>query len=76
MVQLSYPYMTTGKAIALTRWAFVGKVVSLFFDMLLIIGLFPKEQESFKFMAADTICSDFGVQRNSLSLFPHLFAMK
>ena len=30
MVQLSYPYMTTGKAIALTRWAFVGKVMSAF----------------------------------------------
>ena len=31
MVQLSHPYMTTGKTIALTRWAFVGKVMSLFF---------------------------------------------
>ena len=30
-VQLSHPYMTTGKTIALTRWAFVGKVMSLFF---------------------------------------------
>ena len=30
MVQLSHPYMTTGKTIALTRWAFVGKVMSLF----------------------------------------------
>ena len=34
MVQLSHPYMTTGKTIALTRWIFVGKVVSLFFIML------------------------------------------
>ena len=33
-VQLSYPYMTTGKTIALTRWAFVGKVMSLLFNML------------------------------------------
>jgi len=31
-VQLSHPYMTTGKAIALTRWTFVGKVISLFFS--------------------------------------------
>ena len=31
IVQLSYPYMTTGKTIALTRWIFVGKVMSLFF---------------------------------------------
>ena len=35
MVQLSHPYMTTGKTIALTRWTFVGKVMSLFFNMLL-----------------------------------------
>ena len=33
-VQLSHPYMTTGKTIALTRWTFVGKVTSLFFNML------------------------------------------
>ena len=33
-VQLSHPYMTTGKTIALTRWTFVGKVISLFFNML------------------------------------------
>ena len=32
-VQLSHPYMTTGKTIALTRWTFVGKVISLFFNM-------------------------------------------
>ena len=34
MVQLSHPYVTTGKAIALTRWTFVGKVMSLLFNML------------------------------------------
>ena len=34
VVQLSHPYMTTGKTIALTRWTFVGKVMSLFFNML------------------------------------------
>ena len=33
-VQLSRPYMTTGKTIALTRWTFIGKVMSLFFNML------------------------------------------
>ena len=33
-VQLSYPYMTTGKTIALTRWTFVGKVISLLLNML------------------------------------------
>ena len=34
MVQLSHPYMTTGKTIALTRWIFVGKIMSLLFNML------------------------------------------
>ena len=34
MVQLSHPYMITGKTIALTRWTFVGKVMSLLFNML------------------------------------------
>ena len=34
MVQLSHPYMTTGKAIALTVWIFVGKVISLLFNIL------------------------------------------
>ena len=34
MVQLSYPYMTTGRTIALTKWTFVGKVMSLFFNTL------------------------------------------
>ena len=34
MVQLSHPYMTTGKTITLTRWTFVGKVMSLLFNML------------------------------------------
>ena len=33
-VQLSHPYMTTGKTIALTRWTFLGKVISLLFNML------------------------------------------
>ena len=43
MVQLSHPYMTTGKTIALTRWTFVGKVMSLLFNMLssLVIALLP-----------------------------------
>ena len=37
IVQLSHPYMTTGKAIALTRWTFVGKEMSLLFNMLLYL---------------------------------------
>ena len=39
MVQLSHPYMTTGKNIALTRWSFVGKVMSLLFNMLSRLGI-------------------------------------
>ena len=43
-VQLSHPYMTTGKTIALTRWTFVGKVLSLLFNMLsrLVITFLPR----------------------------------
>ena len=37
IVQLSHPYMTTGKPIALTRWTFVGKVMSLLFNMLFLV---------------------------------------
>ena len=46
IVQLSYPYMTTGKTIALTRWTFVGKVMSLLFNMLsrLVIGFLPRSK--------------------------------
>ena len=45
-VQLSHPYMTTGKTIALTRRTFVGKVISLLFNMLprLVITLFPRSK--------------------------------
>ena len=46
IVQLSYPYMTTGKTIALTRWIFVGKIVSLLFNMLsgLVITFLPRSK--------------------------------
>ena len=45
-VQLSHPYMTTGKTIALTRWNFVGKVMFLLFDMLsrLVITFLPRSK--------------------------------
>ena len=44
IVQLSYPHMTTGKTIALTRWTFVGKVTSMLFNMLssLVIAFLPR----------------------------------
>ena len=46
MVQLSHPYMTTGKIIAFTRWTFVGKVMSLLFNMLssLVIAFLPRRK--------------------------------
>ena len=64
IVQLSHPYMTTGKTIALTRRTFVGKVMSLLFNMLsrLIITFLPKSKR-LNFMAAITICSDFGARK-------------
>ena len=46
IIQLSHPYMTTGKTIALTRWTFVGKVMSLLFNMLstLVITFLPRSK--------------------------------
>ena len=46
IVQLSHPNMTTGKTIALTRWTFVGKVMSLLFNMLfsLVITFLPRSK--------------------------------
>ena len=46
MVQLSHPYMTTGKTIALTRWTFVNKVMSLLFNMLsrFVIGFLSRSK--------------------------------
>ena len=66
MAQLSHPYMTTGKTIALTRWNFAGKVISLLFLYAVWIchSFSSKEQASFNSMAAVTICGDFGAQEN------------
>ena len=49
IVQISHPYMTTGKTIALTRWTFVGKVMALLFNMLsrLVITFLPKSKHLF-----------------------------
>ena len=74
IVQLSHPYLTTGKTIAFTRWAFVGKVMSLLFNILskLVISFLPRSKRLF-------LLRDFGARKNTLSLFPlfpHLFAMK
>ena len=68
IVQLSHPYMTTGKTIALTRWTFAGKVMSLFFNILsrLVIIYLPRSKH-LNFVAPVTICSDFGAPRNKVS---------
>ena len=62
VVQLSHPYMTTGKTIAFTRRTFVGKVMSLLFNMLSRFFI-----AFLNFMAAVTICSDFGAPQNKVS---------
>ena len=71
IVQLSHPYITTGKTIALTRWTFVGKVMSLLFNMpsRLIIAFLPRSKH-LNFMAAVIVCSDYGVQENKVC---HIF---
>ena len=73
-VQLSHPYMTTGKTIALTRWTFVGKAMSLLLNMLsrLVIAFLPRSK-NLNFMAAVIICSDFGVQKNKVFHCFHCF---
>ena len=73
IVQLSHPYMTTGKTIALTTQTFVDKVMSLFFNMLsrLVIAVFPRSKHLL--ISAVTICSDFGAQENIVCHSFHCF---
>ena len=80
IVQLSYHYMTTGKTIALTRWSFVGKVISLLFNMLfrLVITFLPRS----KCLLISWLQSPYAVilelkkiKSATVSVFPHLFAM-
>ena len=79
--QLLHPYMTTGKNRALTRWTFVSKVMSLFFNMLsrFVIAFLPR-RKCLNFVAAITICNDFRAPKikylNFFYCFPLLFAMK
>ena len=68
----SHPYMTTGKTIALNRWTFVSKVMSLLFNLGVYVGhsFSSKEQVSFNVMDAVTICSDFRAQKKSDTVSP------
>ena len=79
IVQLSHPYMTTGKTIALTRWTFFGNEMSLLFNMLsrLVIAFLPRR----KCLLILWLQSPYTVILNpqnkvSVSIVSHLFAMK
>jgi len=78
MLQLSHPYMTTGKTIALTRWTFVGKVMSLLFNMLsrLVIAFLPRSKGLLISRWSAVILEPPKNSLSLFSLFPHLFAMK
>ena len=76
-VQLSHPYMTTGKTIALTRQTFAGKVMSLLFNMLsrLVMTFLPRN----KHLLISWLQSPSSVilkSKTLFPLFPHLFPMK
>ena len=81
-IQLSHPYMTTGKTIALTRWTFVGKVISLLFNMLsrLVITFLPKSKRLLiSWLQSPSAVILEPPQNKSLTLFPlchHLFPKK
>ena len=81
-VQLSHPYMTTGKAIALTRRTFVGKVISLLFNVLsrAVITFLPRSKcLLFSWLQSQSAVIFGAPQNKSLTLFPlfpHLFPMK
>ena len=67
--------MTTGKTIALTTWTFVGKVMSLLFNMLsrLVIAFLPRNKCLISWLQSPSDCSDFGAQKNKVSHCFHGF---
>ena len=80
IVQISHPYMTTGKTIALTRWTFVGKVISLLFNKLsmLTITFFPRSKHLLIswLQSPSAVILEPKIKSATVLLFPHLFAMK
>jgi len=81
IVQLSYPYMTTGKTIVLTRRTFVGKVMSLLFNMLsrLVIAFLPRSNHlliSWLQSPSGVILEPPKVKSVTVSIVSHLFAMR
>ena len=80
-VQLSHPYVTTGKIISLTRWTFVSKVMSLLFIMLsrLVIAFLPKSKRlsiSWLQLPSAVILEPKKIKSLTVSIVFHLFAMK
>ena len=80
IVQLLHPYMTTGKATALTRQTFVGKVMALLFNMLsrLVIVFLPKSEYlliPWLHWQSAVILEPKKINLSRFPLFPHLFAM-
>ena len=69
IVQLSYLYMTTGKTIALNRWPFVGKVMSLLFNMLsrLVIAFLPRSKRLLISWLQSPSAVIFGAPQNKVS---------
>ena len=81
IVQLSHPYTTTGKTIALTRWTFVEKVMSLLFYMLsmLVITFLPRSKHlliSWLQSPSAVILEARKIKSATISTVSHLFAMK
>ena len=68
IVQLSHPYMTTGKTIAVTRWIFVDKVMSLLFNMLsrLVITFLPRSKRLLISWLQSPSTVIFGAQKNKV----------
>ena len=81
IVQLSHPYMTTGKTITLTGRTFVGKVMSLLLNMLsrLVITFLPRSKHlliSWLQSPSAVILEPRKIKSDTVPLFPHLFPMK
>jgi len=75
IVQLSHPYMTTGKTRTLTRWTFVGNVMSLLFKMpsRLVIAFLPGSKRLLISWLQSPSCSDFGAPQNKVWHYFHCF---
>ena len=76
VIQLSHPYMTTGKTIALTRWTFVSKVTSLLLNMLSrFVIAFLSRSKYLLILWLQSSSSDFGVQENKICHCFHFFSI-